>query len=62
MLHCCCRLVQWCHGAAGMVALMVKCEEVFGPSDGSFLAAARQAADLVWERGLLKKVRCGLVE
>jgi hypothetical protein len=48
------RLVQWCHGAAGVALVMVKAYEVF--SQRAFLDAARQACEVVWERGLLRKL------
>lgn len=52
-----CRLVQWCHGAAGFIPTMVKAHEVLGGggSDSTYLAAARRASDALWEKGLLKK-------
>ena len=46
-------LVQFCHGAPGPLLMYVKAYEVLGgPRD---LALAEQAADVVWERGLLRK-------
>ena len=47
------RLVQWCHGAPGFVITMVAAEAAFG--GGSYLAAARKAAHVIWNRGLLRK-------
>jgi lantibiotic modifying enzyme len=47
-------LVQWCHGAPGMVALFVRLHEVMGER-GGYLAAAREAAEVVWTKGLLTK-------
>lgn len=52
---CVFRLVQWCHGAAGFIVTMCKAHDVIG-GNGEYLAAARRAADTLWERGLLKKV------
>ncbi|CAI9089439.1 OLC1v1024011C1 [Oldenlandia corymbosa var. corymbosa] len=47
-------LVHWCHGAPGIALTLVKAAEVFG--DKVFLQAAIDAADVVWNRGLLKRV------
>lgn len=48
------RLVQWCHGAPGLIPTMLKAEAALG-GGGRYLAAARAAARAVWERGLLRK-------
>ncbi|KAG2717294.1 hypothetical protein I3760_03G168300 [Carya illinoinensis] len=47
-------LVHWCHGAPGVALTLVKAAKVFG--DEEFLKAAADAAELVWNRGLLKRV------
>ncbi|KAL0357632.1 UNVERIFIED_CONTAM: LanC-like protein GCL2 [Sesamum calycinum] len=47
-------LVQWCHGAPGIALTLIKAAEVFG--DKEFLEAAMDAAEVVWNRGLLKRV------
>lgn len=47
------RLVQWCHGASGILLLLVRAYDVFG--EPKYLAWAEMAADVVWSRGLLKK-------
>ncbi|KAI8558600.1 hypothetical protein RHMOL_Rhmol04G0108200 [Rhododendron molle] len=47
-------LVHWCHGAPGVALTLVKATEVFG--DKEFLEAAVNAAEVVWNRGLLKRV------
>jgi hypothetical protein len=47
------RLVHWCHGAPGMVALLAAAAERL--REPRFLEAARRAADVTWERGLLRK-------
>ncbi|XP_057453062.1 lanC-like protein GCL2 [Lotus japonicus] len=46
--------VSWCHGAPGIAITLVKAAKVFG--DKEFLDAAMQAAEVVWERGLHKRV------
>ncbi|XP_061367256.1 lanC-like protein GCR2 isoform X2 [Gastrolobium bilobum] len=48
------RLVHWCHGAPGVTLTLAKAAEVFG--DKEFLQAATDAGEVVWERGLLKRV------
>lgn len=47
-------LVHWCHGAPGVALTLVKAARVFG--DKEFLEAAKDAAEVVWNRGLLKRV------
>jgi hypothetical protein len=44
---------QFCHGAVGLVLLAVRCFELTRIT--RFLTAAREAAEVVWTRGLLKK-------
>lgn len=63
ILSTACRYVQWCHGAPSLIPVLVKAYELLGNSTPAeteakeqILAAARQAADVVWERGLLTKV------
>ncbi|KMT13050.1 hypothetical protein BVRB_4g087620 [Beta vulgaris subsp. vulgaris] len=48
------RLVHWCHGAPGLALTLAKAYEVFG--DKELLQAAVDAAEVVWNRGLLKRV------
>ncbi|KAK4286171.1 hypothetical protein QN277_002765 [Acacia crassicarpa] len=47
-------LVHWCHGAPGIALTLVKAAKVFG--DKEFLDAAVNAAEVVWNRGLLRRV------
>ncbi|SPP80726.1 lanC-like protein 3 homolog [Drosophila guanche] len=47
------RLLHWCHGAPGAVYLLAKAYLIF--KDETYLTAIRQAADLVWVRGVLRK-------
>ncbi|XP_027347494.1 lanC-like protein GCL2 isoform X1 [Abrus precatorius] len=47
-------LVHWCHGAPGMALTLVKAAKIFG--DKEFLDAAIEAGEVVWNRGLLKRV------
>lgn len=46
-------LVHWCHGAPGAIYLLIKAYIIF--KDDRYLNACTRAADLIWERGLLKK-------
>ena len=47
------RLVQFCHGAPGFVLLFCQAYKVY--DDRRYLQAAKDAAEVVWARGLLKK-------
>ncbi|KAI4322658.1 hypothetical protein L6164_022330 [Bauhinia variegata] len=47
-------LVHWCHGAPGIALTLAKAAKVFG--DKEFLDAAVHAAEVVWNRGMLKRV------
>jgi len=46
-------LVHWCHGAPGTVYLLARAYLVWG--DQKYLLALKKAADICWEKGLLKK-------
>ncbi|CAN6249463.1 unnamed protein product [Urochloa humidicola] len=47
-------LVHWCHGAPGVSLTLTKASQVF--PEERFLEAAADAAEVVWNRGLLKRV------
>lgn len=47
-------LIHWCHGAPGIALTLAKAAKVFG--DKAFLEAAIDAAEVVWNRGLLRRV------
>ncbi|KAM3396091.1 lanC-like protein GCR2 [Capsicum galapagoense] len=47
-------LVHWCHGAPGVALTLAKAAKVF--ADEEFLEAAREAEEVVWKRGLLKRI------
>lgn len=49
------RLVHWCHGAPGVVLTLCKAAQVF-PSDARLQEAAVDAGEVVWRRGLLRRV------
>lgn len=46
--------IDWCLGATGMALTLTKAATVFGSDE--FLKAAIDAGEVVWKRGLLKKV------
>uniref|UniRef100_A0A0E0R0Y3 Uncharacterized protein n=2 Tax=Oryza TaxID=4527 RepID=A0A0E0R0Y3_ORYRU len=48
------RLVHWCHGAPGVALTLAKAYQVF--HDEHFKQTAAEAAEVVWNRGLLKRV------
>lgn len=47
------RLVHWCHGAPGLIYLLAKAYLLF--KEKRYLEACRKAADLLWQKGLLRK-------
>lgn len=47
------RLVHWCHGAPGVIYLLVKAYLIF--KEERYLQACVNAADLIWRQGLLLK-------
>lgn len=47
------RLVQWCHGAPGFAFLFGRTYQVTNQNE--YLTLAAGAADIVWQRGLLRK-------
>ncbi|CAN8257505.1 unnamed protein product [Cochlearia groenlandica] len=47
-------LAHWCHGAPGIALTLVKATEVYGERE--FMEAGVAAAEVVWNRGLLKRV------
>ncbi|KAH9282713.1 LanC-like protein 2 [Echinococcus granulosus] len=51
------RLVQWCHGAPGIVPLLLCAYKLTGEED--YLKRAERGGEVIWERGLLTK-GCGL--
>ncbi|XP_064419552.1 glutathione S-transferase LANCL1 isoform X1 [Latimeria chalumnae] len=46
-------LVHWCHGAPGVIYMLIQAYKVFG-EDG-YLQDALQCGEVIWQRGLLKK-------
>ena len=51
--------MHWCHGAPGFLPLLLEVEGLCSSAEAARVhAAAERAADVIWERGLLLKVRC----
>lgn len=52
------RLVHWCHGAPGITMALATAIGIYGGGSDSddIRQAAEAAADVVWERGLLRRV------
>ena len=51
--------MQWCHGAPGLLPLLLQLHGRLPPGSQAarrLAAAADRAADVIWERGLLTKV------
>ncbi|KAM8933904.1 glutathione S-transferase LANCL1 [Pelodytes ibericus] len=46
-------LVHWCHGAPGVIYMLIQAYKVFG--EQKYLAEAVQCSEVSWQRGLLKK-------
>eukprot|EP00042_Codosiga_hollandica_P020453 m.66299 g.66299 ORF g.66299 m.66299 type:complete len:439 (-) comp49872_c0_seq1:114-1430(-) len=49
------RLVQWCHGAVGLIQLLNLADLVFGATEEDYFAHAVKASTQLWARGLLTK-------
>uniref|UniRef100_A0A8D2ZSW4 LanC lantibiotic synthetase component C-like 2 (bacterial) n=1 Tax=Scophthalmus maximus TaxID=52904 RepID=A0A8D2ZSW4_SCOMX len=47
------RLVHWCHGAPGVVHLLIMAHKVF--KEEKYLKEAAECAEVIWQRGLLRK-------
>ncbi|NXH16977.1 LANC1 protein, partial [Bucco capensis] len=46
-------LVHWCHGAPGVIYMLIQAYKVFG--EQQYLNDALQCAEVIWQHGLLKK-------
>lgn len=46
-------LVHWCHGATGVIQMLVSAFITLG--DHKYLKAAEKCAQLIWEKGILRK-------
>ncbi|KAM3849642.1 lanC-like protein 2 [Diretmus argenteus] len=47
------RLVHWCHGAPGVVHMLIMAYKVF--KDEKYLKEAAECGEVIWQRGLLRK-------
>ncbi|KAA8581007.1 hypothetical protein FQN60_013965 [Etheostoma spectabile] len=47
------RLVHWCHGAPGVVHMLIMAHKVF--KEEKYLKEAAECAEVIWQRGLLRK-------
>ncbi|XP_054478985.1 lanC-like protein 2 isoform X2 [Anoplopoma fimbria] len=47
------RLVHWCHGAPGVVHMLIMAHKVF--KEEKYLKEAADCAEVIWHRGLLRK-------
>ncbi|KAK1794596.1 hypothetical protein P4O66_001316 [Electrophorus voltai] len=47
------RLVHWCHGAPGIVHMLIMAHKVF--KDDKYLKDAVECGEVIWQRGLLRK-------
>ncbi|XP_052029773.1 lanC-like protein 2 [Apodemus sylvaticus] len=47
------RLVHWCHGAPGVIHMLLQAYQVF--KEEKYLKEAMECSDVIWQRGLLRK-------
>ncbi|XP_041823702.1 lanC-like protein 2 [Melanotaenia boesemani] len=47
------RLVHWCHGAPGVVHMLIMAHKVF--KEEKYLKEAVECSEVIWQRGLLRK-------
>ncbi|KAG8139565.1 hypothetical protein E2320_002330 [Naja naja] len=47
------RLVHWCHGAPGVIHMLMQAYTVF--KEDKYLKDAMECSDVIWQRGLLRK-------
>ncbi|XP_040209102.1 lanC-like protein 2 [Rana temporaria] len=47
------RLVHWCHGAPGVIHMLIQAHKLF--KDEKYLKDAMECSDVIWQRGLLRK-------
>jgi len=49
------KLLHFCHGAPGVIHLLLKAHAIWPNNEDSYLVRARRCGDTIWQRGLLKK-------
>ncbi|KAM4689472.1 lanC-like protein 2 [Discoglossus pictus] len=47
------RLVHWCHGAPGVIHMLLQAYKLF--KEDKYLKDAMECSDVIWQRGLLRK-------
>ncbi|XP_071403562.1 LOW QUALITY PROTEIN: lanC-like protein 2, partial [Centroberyx affinis] len=47
------RLVHWCHGAPGVIHMLLMAHKVF--KEEKYLKEAAECGEVIWQRGLLRK-------
>ncbi|KAM5156967.1 lanC-like protein 2 [Mantella aurantiaca] len=47
------RLVHWCHGAPGVIHMLIQSHKLF--KEEKYLKDAMDCSDVIWQRGLLRK-------
>ncbi|XP_030407286.1 lanC-like protein 2 [Gopherus evgoodei] len=47
------RLVHWCHGAPGVIHMLMQAYKIF--KEDKYLKDAMDCSDVIWQRGLLRK-------
>ncbi|XP_044285661.1 lanC-like protein 2 isoform X2 [Varanus komodoensis] len=47
------RLVHWCHGAPGVIHMLMQAYKIF--KEDKYLKDAMECSDVIWQRGLLRK-------
>ncbi|KAM7390843.1 hypothetical protein PAMA_008843 [Pampus argenteus] len=47
------RLVHWCHGAPGVIHMLIMAHKVF--KEEKYLKEAAECGEVIWQRGLLRK-------
>ena len=48
------KLIHWCHGAPGVVHLLIRAQKIW-PNNNSYILSAKHSGEAIWQRGLLKK-------
>ena len=49
------KLLHWCHGAPGVVHLLLRAHKIWPHNEDSYLLRAKRCGETIWKRGLLKK-------
>ena len=49
------KLLHWCHGAPGVIHLLLRAHKIWPHNEDSYLLRANRCGEAIWKRGLLKK-------